>query len=90
MKREGINRPKPPTIHDPDNHKWYLDYNRYFNEAEKYIDYLESAPTGVVDLLKSLDEDQLKELLRTCAIITDPLSQELMRKAVDSDKERTT
>jgi len=37
-----MNRPKPPTIHDPDNHRWYLDYNRYFNEAEKYIDYLES------------------------------------------------
>jgi len=37
-----MNRPKPPTIHDPDNHRWYLDYNRYFNETEKYMDLREA------------------------------------------------
>ena len=38
-----------------------------------------------VELLKSLDEDKLKELLRTCALITDPLSQELMKKASEGE-----
>jgi len=36
----------------------------------------------VAEFLKSLDEDKLKELLKTVALITDPLSQELMKKAI--------
>lgn len=39
---QPTNRPKIPTIHDPCNPGWYYDYNRYFNEAEKYMDFLES------------------------------------------------
>ena len=38
-----------------------------------------------VELLKSLPEDELKDLLRTVAIITDPLSQELIKKAVEPE-----
>jgi len=34
-----------------------------------------------IEFLESLDEVQLKELLRTAALITDPLSQELLKKA---------
>jgi len=34
-----------------------------------------------VKLLKSLKDDELKDLLKTVAIITDPLSQELIKKA---------
>ena len=49
-------------------------------------------PKKTVELLKSLPEEELKELLRTTALITDPLSQELMRKAAESpitNKENT-
>ena len=38
--------------------------------------------TWAVELLKNLNENQLKELLRTDALITDPLSQELIKKAM--------
>ncbi len=37
-----------------------------------------------VELLEKLDEDKLKELLRTVALITDPLSQELLKKGRES------
>ena len=37
-----MNRPEPPKTHDPYKRESYEEYNRYFNEAEKYIDYLES------------------------------------------------
>lgn len=46
--------------------------------------------TWAVELLKNLNENQLKELLRTDALITDPLSQELIKKSMqgtDIDKE---
>lgn len=36
-----------------------------------------------VKLLNSLEENKLKALLRVCALITDPLSQELMKKAAE-------
>lgn len=38
----------------------------------------------VIKLLHSLEEDRLKALLRVCALITDPLSQELIKKASES------
>lgn len=41
-------------------------------------------PKKTVELLKSLPEEELKELLRTTALITDPLSQELMKKAAET------
>ena len=44
-------------------------------------------PKQTVELLKSLPEDELKDLLRTVALITDPLSQELMKKAAHSEEE---
>ncbi len=40
----------------------------------------------VIKFLKSLEEDQLKESLRTVALITDPLSQELLKKAAQEEK----
>jgi len=39
-----------------------------------------------VDVLKSLEEDQLKDLIRTAALIADPLSQELLKKASQEEK----
>lgn len=42
---------------------------------------------STIELLKSLDEDALKDLIRTCALIADPLSQELMKKAASEGVE---
>lgn len=36
-----MNRPEPPKTHDPYKRESYEEYNRYFNEAEKYIDFKE-------------------------------------------------
>ncbi len=36
---------------------------------------------SALDLLESLDEDLLKEVLRISALIADPLSQELIKEA---------
>ena len=37
-----MKRPEPPRIHDPYKRESYEELNRYFNEAEKYIDHLEA------------------------------------------------
>ena len=39
-------------------------------------------PKLAKELLKNLPEPELKEMLRVCALITDPLSQELMKRAI--------
>jgi len=39
----------------------------------------------IVKLLKELDEDEVKDVLRKMALITDPLSQELMKLAAQDD-----
>ena len=36
-----MKRPEPPKTHDPYKRESYEEYNRYFNEAEKYIDFKE-------------------------------------------------
>ena len=36
-----MSRPEPPKTHDPYKRESYEEYNRYFNEAEKYIDFKE-------------------------------------------------
>ena len=36
-----MKRPEPPTRFVP-NHEGYYQHNRYFNEAEKYMTYLEN------------------------------------------------
>ena len=35
-------RPEPPKTHDPYKRESYEELNRYFNEAEKYIDFKEA------------------------------------------------
>lgn len=80
---EPPRRPQPPTHFDHTPESWY-EHNKYFNEAEKYINYLEAKQhESIIELLKSMDKDRLQELLKTVAIIVDPLSQELMRKAAE-------
>ena len=36
-----------------------------------------------VEFLTSLEEGRLKALLRVCALIADPLSQELIKRAIE-------
>jgi len=36
-----MKRPEIPKTHDPYKRESYEEYNKYFNQAEKYIDFLE-------------------------------------------------
>ncbi len=40
---------------------------------------------GVTEFLKGLDKDMLQELLRTVSLLVGPLSQELIKKALDGE-----
>ena len=44
-----MNRPEPPKTHDPYKREAYEEYNRYFNEAEKYIDFIEAELEAYVE-----------------------------------------
>ncbi|MBA7490008.1 hypothetical protein ES702_00542 [subsurface metagenome] len=57
-------------------------YIFFFTKTEE--DKPKDLTKWAVELLEGLDEDELKELLRTAALITDPLSQELMKKAASN------
>ncbi len=38
----------------------------------------------LIELLEDLEEEKLKEFLRATTLITDPLGQELLKKAAES------
>jgi len=44
-----MKRPEPPKTHDPYKRESYEEYNRYFNEAEKYIDFKEAELEACVE-----------------------------------------
>lgn len=50
------------------------------NEAEEWA----------AAFLRVLSEEKLRALLKVCALITDPLSQELMRKAAEVQSSAST
>lgn len=40
-----------------------------------------------IDFLNGLDKNKLQALLKVCALITDPLSQELIKRAADDSQD---
>jgi len=44
-----MKRPEPPKTHDPYKRESYEEYNRYFNEAEKYIDLIKAELEACVE-----------------------------------------
>lgn len=60
-----MNKPKPPTKFDltPES---YNQHNRYFNEAEKYINHLESQLTlqEIIDIKESIREIEEGEAIK--------------------------
>jgi len=59
-----------------------------FSEIRREVETLESI--NFVEFLTRLDDNELKQALRDAAIITDPLSQELIKKAsIEETKKRS-
>lgn len=54
----------------------------YIRSNEKALGGDESRPFNIPELLASLTKEQTQELIKACVLIADPLSQELIKKAI--------
>ncbi len=67
-------------------HLYYLLKDRNFHLKRLHNVVVKLRKRGVVELLTGLEEDKLKELLGACSLITDPLGQELIKRAASEEE----